>query len=304
MNRRTALRNLMAAGAGALVPRLFAHQGLGQDFVLKSEVRLVLLDVSVKDKTGAYVEELSKDNFKVYENGKPQQITTFSNTDVPVTAGILVDESRSMTPKRGEVISAAEAFIAESNRQDEMFVLNFNETVKPGLPEGIDFSGDLAQLRSALYRARPEGRTALNDAVVTGIKHLEKGKQGKKALLFISDGGDNASLHSRREMLNLAEGSIATIYTIGLYDPQEAEKDIGLIKTLARTTGGLAYLPKDLSELDTVCRGIAKDIRMRYTLGYPPQSDNGAVRHIRVDVSAAGHAKLIAHTRSEYRYES
>jgi Ca-activated chloride channel family protein len=170
------------------------------DFVIRSDVRLVLLDVSVKDREGGFTAGLSKDNFRVEENGDRQPITVFANNDIPVTVGILVDNSRSMAPKRAEVLSAATAFIEGSNPQDEIFVLNFNDTVRRGLPGSMLFSDDVTQLRAALSRGTPEGRTALNDAIVDivdGLQQLGHGKRDKKTLVIISDGGDNASHRTR-----------------------------------------------------------------------------------------------------------
>src|SRR5437016_5474360 len=162
MDRRMALRNIGMVGAGYFLPRFLSAPQAPREFVIRSDVRLVALDVSVKDKTGSLVGGLTRDNFSVLENGIPQPITVFADNDLPVTVGILVDESRSMTPKRLEVVGAAEAFIAESNPKDEIFVLNFNDTVMPGLPEGMSFSGDPNQLRRALMRGVPEGKTAMN----------------------------------------------------------------------------------------------------------------------------------------------
>jgi len=298
----------MVAGAGSLLCKLSAAQDRNkaqpQEFVIRSEVRLVLLDVSVRDRDGGFVSGLSKDNFTVLENGVAQPITVFAGYDVPVTVGILVDESRSMTPKRADVLSAAETFIAESNPQDEIFVLNFNDFVKRGLPEGVLFSGNLDQLRSALYRGIPKGRTALNDAVVDGLKQLELGRRDKKALVVISDGGDNASQHTRREMLDLVERNIATIYTMGIFEPGDPDLNPGLLKRLAGISGGEAHFPVDADEMVAACRGIAKDIRTRYTIGYPPPAKNGGpVRRIRVSVSAPGRSRLLVRTRDRYHYE-
>src|SRR5207248_1383723 len=135
--------------------------------------------------------------------GHPQRITVFASEDLPVTVGILVDESHSMTPKRADVLIAAQTFIEESNPRDEIFVLNFNDTVTRGLSDNVLFSGDIRQLQSALYRGTPEGKTALNDAVVAGLNQLDLGKRDKKALILISDGGDNASRHKRAEMIEM-----------------------------------------------------------------------------------------------------
>lgn len=169
MKQCFAIRNLVIAGTVSLASGLLGglqRADQSDDFKIRSDVRLVLLDVSVKDREGGFVSGLSKDNFSIFENGRPQPITVFANDDLPVTVGILVDESFSMRTKRDEVITAAQTFIEESNPRDEIFVLNFNDRVKRGLPDQMLFSDDIQQLRSALYRGVPQGKTALNDAIV------------------------------------------------------------------------------------------------------------------------------------------
>ena len=305
MRRRAAIRKLLIAGAVSLfiVPLAAAPANDEPDFVIHSDVRLVLLDVSVKDRDGGLIGGLSKDNFRVDENGARQNLTVFANSDVPVTVGILVDNSRSMWPRRSEVLSAAVTFIENSNPQDEMFVLNFNETVKRGLPEGVLFSDNIKQLRGALWRGRPEGRTALYDAVIDGLQQLEQGKRDKKTLIVISDGGDTISRHTRHEMLNMVERTLATIYTIGLFNPGDRDQDPALLKRLAKMTGGQAYFPQSAEGMTEVCEGIAKDIRTRYTVGYPPPAAGGVLRHVHVHVFAPGRTGLIARTRPSYLYE-
>jgi Ca-activated chloride channel family protein len=308
MNRRLAMRTLMAASAGSVLwPRLFAAnpQDQQESYTIRSEARLVLLDVSVKDSAGGFVSGLSKENFSVFENGRPQRIVAVDHGDPPVTVGILVDESRSMGPKRPAVLTAALAFIAESNPEDEIFVLNFNDRVTRGLPSPMVFSDNLEELRKALFRGVSDGRTALNDAVVEGLAQLEMGKREKKTLVLISDGGDNASTNTRRETLDRVEASLATIYTIGLFDAEDADSDPGILKRLASISGGEAYFPPSPEEMVPTCHRIARDIRARYTLGYVPAAGKGAndVRNIRVGASAPGHAKLITETRRRYRYD-
>jgi Ca-activated chloride channel family protein len=301
-------RNLLFASAVSLVfPGLFAgNRAEGpSDYTIQSDVRLVLLDVSVKAPDGNLAPALAKEDFAVFENGKRQPITVFAHDDVPVTVGILVDESLSMTPKRPEVLLAAQIFVEESNPQDEMFVLNFNDKVTRGLPGQILFSDNLKQLRSALYRGIPQGKTALFDAVIDGLSQLEQGRRDKKTLVVISDGGDNASEHTRREMLELAERSIATIYAIGLYDADDPDRSPGILRQLARISGGEAYFPENKSAMTSICSRIAKDIRTRYTIGYIPQATNGSgsLRRIHVQVSAPGQARLSVRTRGSYHYD-
>ncbi len=309
MNRRSAMRTLMAASAGSVLgPGWFtANAQDDQDrYTIRSESRLVLLDVSVKDSSGGFVSGLTKENFTVFENGRLQRIVAFDHGDPPVTVGILVDESRSMGPKRPAVLTAALSFIAESNPKDEIFVLNFNDRVTRGLPVPLVFSDDIQVLRAALFRGVSEGRTALNDAVVDGLAQLEMGKQEKKTLVLISDGGDNASMNTRRQTLDRVEASLATIYTIGLFDAEDADSDPGILKRLASISGGEAYFPASPEEMVPTCHRIARDIRARYTLGYVPAAGKGPndVRTIRVDASAPGHARLITETRRRYRYDA
>jgi VWFA-related protein len=305
MKQCFAIRNLAIAGT-VLMVLLDARSGAVQPgLTIRSDVRLVLLDVSVKDRDGGFVSGLGKDNFQVLENGRPQPITVFANDDVPVTVGLLVDESFSMSNKRNEVLTAAGTFIKESNPQDEIFVLNFNDRVTRGLPEGVLFSDDAQLLRSALHRGTPQGKTALNDALVQGLEQLRLGKRDKKTLIVISDGGDNASEHSRHQMFDKVQRSAATIYAIGLYDADDPDRAPGVLKELARDSGGEAYFPASPEDMVPVCRRIAKDIRARYTIGYAPAAQNGVggLRHIRVRVSAPGRPRLIARTRSSYRYD-
>lgn len=307
MKRRTATRKLTVAGAVFLLPALqgWSPQEEQGDFTIRSDVRLVLLDVSVSDRRGSSVSRLSKENFQVLENGRPQRISIFAKEDLPVTVGILVDESFSMTPKRNEVLTAAQTFIEESNPHDEVFVLNFNDRVTRGLPEPMLFSDDIQQLRSALHRGVPQGKTALYDAIAAGLEQLKLGRRDKKTLIAISDGGDNASRHKRGEVVDLVERSASTVYTIGLYDREDPDRDPGLLKSLARISGGEAYFPASAAGMVPVCRRIANDIRARYTIGYLPPAQNGAgsLRHIRVRVTAPGRTGLTARTRSIYRYE-
>jgi VWFA-related protein len=300
MERRQLLRDLIAAGA---VP-FFKIQGGQNEFTLRSDVRLVLLDVSVTDQRGAFAGGLAKDNFSVFEDGQQQEIGVFAHDDIPATVGILVDESYSMRPKRADVLQAAESFIDLSNPKDEIFVLNFNDFVRAGLPAGTMFSSDHKQLRAALQGGLPRGRTALNDAVAAGLKQLRLGHRDRKALLLISDGGDNASNHTRQQMFTALETIPATVYTIGLFDEDDPDRVPALLRQIAWVSGGQCYLPKNPAETTPVCKHIAEDIRARYSIGYVPPLDGGdRIRRIRISVKAPGHYKLTARARTSYRFE-
>lgn len=296
MVRRTALSYLMG---GFFASRLWPQE----NFTLKTTSRLVLLDVSVKDPKGGFVSNLTRDHFRVYENGKIQQISEFANADIPVTVGIVIDESGSMRPKRPEVITAALGFIASSNPKDEMFVLHFNEKVYAGLPDSIPFSDDVTQLRKALWMTPAEGRTALNDAILRGLQHLTKGRQDKKTLILISDGGDNVSAHTWRDVEKAVLADIATIYTIGIFDQDDPDRNPAKLKKLAQISGGESYFPQRLDAIIPICKQIAQDIRTRYTIGYIPSSDNGrGIRHIRVSATDSERGKLQARTRTQYTF--
>lgn len=273
-----------------------------QDYTIRTTSRLVLLDVSVKNASGGFVSGLTRDNFKVYEDGKPQEISQFANADIPVTVGIVVDESGSMQPKRAEVIAAALEFIQASNPQDEIFVINFNERARRGLPDMVPFSDNIEMLREALWRGVPEGRTALYDAVEMALHQLDMGRRAKKTMVVISDGGDNVSVHKWPEVMHDVIGSLVTIYTVGIFDEDDPERNPGVLKHLAGVSGGAVYFPSTLKEILPVCRQIAKDIRERYTIGYIPSPEGSPERHIKVVASAPGHNKLIVKTRTNYRF--
>jgi VWFA-related protein len=296
------------AGVPALCLVTFCSQSLSapqppQDYTIRTTSRLVLLDVSVQDPNGGFVTGLVQGAFKVYEDGKLQTITQFANADVPVTVGVVVDESGSMGPKRRDVILAAIEFIQSSNPHDEVFVINFNERARRGLPDILPFSDDIAQLRAALWEGAPEGRTALYDALEMSLHHLDMGRRDKKALVLISDGGDNVSTHSFDQVMNDVLRSLATIYTIGIYEQDDPERNPGVLRRLARVSGGSAYFPRSLDMILPTCKKIAKEIRTRYTIGYIPSSQGKSERRIKVEVSTPGRGKLVARTRTRYLYE-
>jgi VWFA-related protein len=271
-----------------------------ENFTIQTTSRLVLLDVSVKDSSGGFVSGLTKDNFKVFENGKPEAISQFSNADNPVTVGLAVDESGSMRPKRPQVITAAWVFIQASNPMDEIFVVNFNEKPRRGLPDNVLFSDNPKELRAALWQGTPEGRTALYDAIEMSLHQLDFGRQAKKTLVVISDGGDNHSSHTEQEVMHDVLTSLATIYTVGIYDEDDPERNEGVLKDLAHVSGGVFYHPTNLEDVVPICRQIAKDIRSRYTIGYVPSVEGKMVRHIKVVAAAANHQKLVVRTRTKY----
>jgi Ca-activated chloride channel family protein len=274
----------------------------GQEFKLSAHSELVLLDVSVKEAKGGFASNLTKENFRIYENGKLQTISQFGHEDTPITVGLVIDDSRSMRSKRAEVVTSALAFVDSSNPLDEMFVTHFNDRVRHGLPANTQFTDNAELLRKALWNSPAEGMTALYDGILDAVHQLESGKQDKKSIVLISDGGDNASHHRFKEVIDAARSTRAIVYTIGIYDSEDPDRNPGLLRQLAAITGGVAYIPDDLSVLPEICRGIAKDIRNRYSIGYVPvrANDKGSLRNIKVSITGAGDQKYIVHARSSY----
>lgn len=300
------LRKVLILGLAVLVQSLPAQappaEELEQTFKLSVTSELVLLDVSVKSINREHVSGLEKGNFKVYEDGKLQTISHFSSEDVPVTAGLVVDASGSMRDKRPDVVAAAIAFLRASNQNDEIFVVHFSDGVKLGLPANIAFTGNLSELLAALWAGTPEGRTALNDAILFSLGHLEKGRRDRRTLLLISDGGDNSSVHKAAEIMQKVLETRTTIYAVGLYDANDQDRNPELLRRLARISGGESFLDVQLPQIDGICRQIASDIRNRYTIGYVPvhTGEQGALRKITVSASSSGGLKLLVHTRTQY----
>ena len=279
----------------------------GQDhdsgsFQISVDVALVVLHATVSDRQGGFVSNLGKQDFEVYEDGVPQRIRLFGNEDIPVTVGLVVDHSTTMGPKLPEVTAAARTFVQRSNRDDEMFVVNFNETVSLGLPGAMRFTDSTGELESAIATAPTGGQTALYDAIAKALENLQAGSRDKKVLIVVSDGGDNASRRSLAQVMRLAGQSSAVIYTIGVFDGDDPDRNPGMLKRLAQATGGEAFFPGELSEVVAICEGIARDVRHQYTIGYVPTNPtrDGAYHAIRVRASAKGHDRLQVRTRTGY----
>jgi Ca-activated chloride channel homolog len=297
---------LGAAGIRSLgfaIPQATSSASSNQDgYTISDNVNLVLLDVSVKDPRGGYVRNLTKDNFQVSEDVRPQKITQFGSVDTPVTVGLVVDDSGSMRLKRPQVILAGLAFAKESNPQDEFFVVNFNDHVVRGLPDRIAFTDSLQNLRAALYYGEPRGQTALYDAIAYSLKHLELGRQDKRTLIVVSDGADNVSGTSLPELMSLVEASRATIYTIGLFGPEDIDRNPNVLRKLAKLSGGEFFEPLTLEDVVPVFHKISADIRNRYSIGYVPADieSKRTLRNVRVTAAGKDHRKLIARTRTAY----
>lgn len=266
---------------------------------VKSE--LVALPVRVTDSNGNFVSGLTMQDFHVFENGRPQALTLFRQEDAPVTVGLVVDHSRSMGPKLLEVAAAVSAFSHSSNLQDEMFVVDFNDEVWLQILGGKPFTHDAKELEKAVGAVSARGRTALYDAVAEGLNHLSFGQWEKKALIIVSDGGDNASHQKFSQVLALAQRSQVLIYSIVLEGPGQ-EENPGVLRRLSKSTGGISYFPNSVQTIASISALIARDLREQYTLGFTPenQSRDASFRKIQVKVSAPANSKLHVRYRPGY----
>jgi Ca-activated chloride channel homolog len=281
-------------------------QGISENptppYVISLRVELIVLNVTVLNKNGGFVSDLDKSKFQIYEDHRPQEIKVFQHGDVPVTVGLVIDSSRSMRSKRSEVIAAAMAFVELLNPQDEVFIVNFNEHPKLELPPGKLFSNEQGELRSALNQSVPDGQTALYDALALAFNHLNKGRHEKKALLIVSDGGDNASQYRFNQVLDMARRSKATLYTVALASPEDRDQNFKVLKRLSYISGGEFFSPSSVLEVATLCRRVAHDIRNQYTLGYNSSNParDGTYRSLKVIVNLPGANKFQVRAREGY----
>jgi Ca-activated chloride channel family protein len=262
---------------------------------------LVVLPVVVTDRHGGFVRDLARDSFTVYDNGRPVPIDLFSSEDTPVTVGLILDASGSMAPKIGEVIAASLAFAKSSNPNDELFAVRFNDNAQivTGDADAIR-ADDFPALERALTSIRPIGRTALYDALTLGFDRLNRATRPRKVLILVSDGGDNASRATAQYVLQRARASNVSIYTIGLFDDRDRDRNPGLLKSLAHDSGGERFLPRSPGPLLAACERIAREIRSGYTIGYAPPDRDGAFHRVRVVVTPRDGRRLEVRTRPGY----
>ncbi|HEX4346820.1 MAG TPA: VWA domain-containing protein [Vicinamibacterales bacterium] len=266
----------------------------------QSSSDLVVMPVTVTDRDGRLISGLTRDRFALYDNDRPIDLKFFSANDTPVTVALVVDNSASMRGRHAEVVAAATAFASWSNPDDQMLAFVFNERVDDAL-DGRELSAaDAAGLEEALAAARPDGRTALYDALLTALDRLRTVETTRKVLIAISDGGDNASTASLSAVLDEARKANVTIYTIGLVDPTSTDVDTGVLKKLADLSGGARYLPESAGPLMRACGDIAREIRQSYTLGVEPRANDGSFHRLRVAVASPDGRKTHVRTRPGY----
>jgi VWFA-related protein len=298
------MRRLSRIAAALLFASLCAtsQQPLTPDdqSVIRVETRLVVLHCAVVDRKGGLITNLPQSAFKVYENKVEQPIRLFRREDVPVSLGIVIDNSGSMRDKRARVEAAAVRLVKASNPQDEVFVVNFNDEAYLDVP----FTNDIRKLEEGVARIDSRGGTALRDAVSMSIDYLkQEGKRDKKVLLVITDGNDTAStgitLEKLVEKIHRTEVLVYGIGILGKEDARDRKRAMRAIDAMTRASGGASYYPGDVAEVEQIAEQVAHDIRNQYVIAYTPLNQNldGTFRSIRV---VAANGRYTVRTRSGY----
>src|SRR6266481_2511653 len=276
----------------------------GQDSRIRVDVNLVVLHTTVIDDRQRFADGLKQENFRVLEDKIEQKLSVFKREDVPVSMGLVIDNSGSMREKRPRVNEAALTLVQASNPRDEAFVVNFNDDFYLDLDK--DFTSSIPELKEALERIDSRGSTALRDAIIGSLDHLKKGSKDKKVLLVVTDGEDNASHNSLEKTLREIQKTDTVIYTIGLLGSEgkkEAKRAKKVLQEIAAASGGVAYFPENVDDVHSICEQVAHDIRNQYTLAYYPSNTNrdGTFRAVTVEViPPRGRGKLVARTRNGY----
>jgi VWFA-related protein len=254
---------------------------------------------------GISVTDLDKANFQVFEDNVEQTITHFAKDDAPVSIGLVFDASESMRNKLHKSSEAAAAFFKTANPEDEFFLVEFNE--RPHL--AIPFTSDSDELYRHIVRTRTMGRTSLLDAIHMALQQMKKARNSRKAIVIVSDGGDNCSRYSVGQIKNALVESEVQVYAMGIFDPEDSPKKRpreevkgpGLLSELAELSGGRHYPIDDLNELPGISERIGLELRTQYVLGYSPANSDrdGKYRRIRLNLMPpAGTPSL----RTQYRH--
>jgi Ca-activated chloride channel homolog len=285
---------------GCVILSIMASLSLyGQDATFRTDTRLVVLNVSVFDQNGKSFRDLPQSAFTVYENGEKQTVAVFRQEDVPISLGLTIDNSASMTDKRDRVASAGLAMVKASNPRDEVFIINFNE--KAVLAK--EFTNNIKDLENALRNLDANGETAMRDALLLGIEHLRHhAHRDKKVLVVVTDGDDNSSVETQAHLVETAQQNDVIVYAVGLLgaeEPESAARAKKQLTELTQQTGGHAWFPNDVGDIGRIAPEIAREIRDQYVVAYRPSNlaADGTFRRIRVDVNVPG---VLVRTRAGY----
>jgi Ca-activated chloride channel homolog len=271
-----------------------------QATTIRTDVSLVELQAKVTDSEGHAISGLTKDEFRLFIDDVPRDITAFQGEDAPVTAGIVIDNSASMAPKRDEVIAAALAFARASNPKDQMFVVHFNDRARLGLPLDTPFTGSITELEAAVATFHLGGTTAFYDALLLAESQFRRAVYSRKVLLTITDGGDNSSHATLAEALGGALRAGIVVYSIGIFNENDPYRNPQVLSKIAQDTGGEAFFPRQIADITTICLGTAGEIRQQYVLAFNSGVEDGAYHRIRLTVSDPKYGSLQVQTRSGY----
>src|SRR2546426_2860307 len=266
-----------------LVSPALAQQAQQEDvFKLNVDVNLVEVHVNVVDIRDRPVGNLRKENFRLFEDQVQQNITVFKHEDIPVSLGLVIDNSRSIEPRKQRLDSAALSFVRRGNPDDETFIVHFDDTARLAR----DFTASISELEETLASVKPFGQTAIYDALILALDHMQEAKHTKKTILLITDGVDNVSKHTLDEAIEATKRSRVAVYTVGLLSESGGQKAEDSLIRIAEASGGRAYFPQTVEEARADMERVARDLREQYTLGYIPSnpSRSGQWRSVRVDV--------------------
>jgi VWFA-related protein len=296
---------ILVVCSAALLTSSISQQGQDRP-TFRASSELVVLHVSVRDRGGRYISGLTKDAFTVIDDGKPQTLEMFSADEVPATVGFLIDNSNSMRPSRERVIASAVAFAKNANPKDEIFVLTFNESIRRAWgPSVLEHTAPEAFQTTMNEAIVARGMTAIYDGLLAGLDYLTRAKHTRQVLIVVSDGGDNASKSTLEESVKRVHDSDATVYAVTLTDRLVRDGNPGLMKRLARATGGEFYEPRGVDDVPAAFERIAKDIRSAYTVAYIPTAGGADAaerrrRTVRVYVRAPDGRTLNVRARDGY----
>jgi len=271
---------------GSFLTLLFVLPFKAQDdsapFVMSVNSDFMELHVSVLDDKERTVSGLTSENFRIKENGVLQEIRIFKHEDIPVSLGLIIDNSRSIEARKTRLDAATLSFVRQSNPDDESFIVHFDFDAR--LEQ--DFTADLPELEATLAASKPFGQTAIYDALLLALDHMQKANHQKKALLLVTDGIDNVSKAKLSEVLEAVKRNRVAVIVVGLLSAAEGEKAEEALVQIAEASGGRAYFPDDVDQARVMMERAAHDLRTQYTIGYVPSdpAHDGSWRSIRVDV--------------------
>ena len=284
-----------------LVPALLWSQE-DSTFKLNVNVDLTELHVSVTDEKDHPVGSLRMENFRVFEDQTQQKLAVFKHEDIPVSLGLVIDNSRSMEPRKERLDAAALSAVRKSNPEDETFIVHFDDTARLD----SDFTNSIPLLEETLASAKPFGQTAIYDALILALEHMKSGRHPKKAILLMTDGVDNSSKHTLAEAIDATRKAQVAVYTVGLLSLSGGQKAEDSLVQIAEASGGRAFFPQTVDEASADMERVARDLREQYTLGYFPSNPvrTGQWRSVRVDIvppsGKSSKARLIASYRHGY----